>query len=73
VRFEIYEPFISLIFKYFSGCGKQRITETTDTESADKGAHLYLLDRLHFMELHKVCPTAAPKAVSWAMLPIDFS
>jgi hypothetical protein len=37
-RFEIYEPFISLIFKFFLGHGKPQITETTDTESADMRA-----------------------------------
>jgi hypothetical protein len=42
-RFETYEPFISLILKFFSGRGKPRINETVDTESADKGAHLYLV------------------------------
>jgi hypothetical protein len=41
VHFETYELFISLIFKFFSGHGKPRITKTTDTESADMGALLY--------------------------------
>jgi hypothetical protein len=36
--FETYEPFISLIFKFFAGCGKPHIIETADTESADAGA-----------------------------------
>jgi hypothetical protein len=37
-----YELFISLIFKFFfSGRGKPQTTETTVTESADMGAHLY--------------------------------
>jgi hypothetical protein len=40
---ETYEPFISLIFQFFCGRGKPRITEITDTESADTGARLYLL------------------------------
>jgi hypothetical protein len=40
-RFETYETFIYLIFKFFSCPGKLRITETTDTESVDMGAHLY--------------------------------
>jgi hypothetical protein len=40
-RFENYEPFISFIF-LVSDRGKQRITETTDTESVDTGARLYL-------------------------------
>jgi len=31
VRFETYEPFISLIFQVFSGHGKLQTTETTDT------------------------------------------
>jgi hypothetical protein len=35
-RFETYEPFISLIFQFFSGRSKQRITET-----ADMDVHLY--------------------------------
>jgi hypothetical protein len=30
-RFETYEPFISLIFQFFSGRGKPRITELPDT------------------------------------------
>jgi hypothetical protein len=41
-RFETYELFISLIFKFFSGRGTPRITETADTESADMGARLYM-------------------------------
>jgi hypothetical protein len=42
-HFETYEPFISLILQFFfSGHGELRITETTGTESADKGARLYL-------------------------------
>jgi hypothetical protein len=36
-RFDTYELFISLIFKFFGGHGKLRITETKDTESADAG------------------------------------
>jgi hypothetical protein len=36
VRFESYEPFISLIFQIISGRGKPRITETAD-----------MLDRLY--------------------------
>jgi hypothetical protein len=41
-HFETYEPFISFIFKFFSGRGKSWITETADTESVDIGAHLYI-------------------------------
>ena len=41
-RFETYEHFISLIFKFlFSDRGKMQITDTADTESVDKGARLY--------------------------------
>jgi hypothetical protein len=40
-RFEIYEPFISLIFQYTGGSGKPRITEAADKESVDTGARLY--------------------------------
>jgi len=43
-RFETYGPFISLIFQFFfSGRSKPRITETTDTESADTVVRLYLV------------------------------
>jgi hypothetical protein len=42
-RFETYEPFISLIFQFFSGRGEPQITETVGTESVDTGAQLYLL------------------------------
>jgi uncharacterized OsmC-like protein len=35
-RFETYEPFISLIFKFFF-----RLRQTADTESAHMGAKLY--------------------------------
>jgi hypothetical protein len=35
---KIMKLFISLIFKFLGGCGKLRISETTDTESADMGA-----------------------------------
>jgi hypothetical protein len=41
-RFETYETFISLIFQSLSGSNKPRITETANTESADKGVRLYL-------------------------------
>jgi hypothetical protein len=41
-RFETYEPFVSLIFQFFSGRGKPWITETAHTESVDTGARLYL-------------------------------
>jgi hypothetical protein len=34
-RFETNKLFISLLFNFFSGRSKLRITETTDTESAD--------------------------------------
>jgi hypothetical protein len=37
VRFKTYEPFIYLIFKFFSGHGRPQITETADTESVDRG------------------------------------
>jgi hypothetical protein len=37
-RFETYEPFIYLIFNFFSGCGKPQIIENADTESVDTGA-----------------------------------
>jgi hypothetical protein len=40
-HFVTYEPFISSIFKFFSGRSTPRITETIDTESADTGAHMY--------------------------------
>jgi hypothetical protein len=40
-HFETYEPLISLVFKFFLGCGRPRITETMHTESADMAAHLY--------------------------------
>jgi hypothetical protein len=39
-RFETYEPFICLMFKFFSGCNKPRITETEDADSVDMGARL---------------------------------
>jgi hypothetical protein len=42
VRFESYEPFISLIFQIILGRGKPWITETSDAESADSGVRLYL-------------------------------
>jgi hypothetical protein len=38
VRFEMYEAFISVIFKFlFSAHSKPQMTETTDTELADMG------------------------------------
>jgi hypothetical protein len=37
-HFEIYEPLISLIVQFFSGCGKLWITETAVNESVDMGA-----------------------------------
>jgi hypothetical protein len=37
-RFETYEPFIYLIFNFFSGRGKPRITLSVGT-----GAHLYVV------------------------------
>jgi hypothetical protein len=40
-HFETYEPFITLILNFFSGCGKLQIAETTNTDSAHKGARLY--------------------------------
>jgi hypothetical protein len=39
-RFETYEPFIYLIFLFFSGRGKPQINESADTESADTGVRL---------------------------------
>jgi hypothetical protein len=42
-RFVTYEQFISLLFKFFWGHSEPRITETTDTESADTGAQLYFM------------------------------
>jgi hypothetical protein len=41
-RFEIYEPFSSLIFQFLSGRGEARITETADNDSRDTGVRLYL-------------------------------
>jgi hypothetical protein len=42
-HFETYEPFISLISKFFSGHSKTWITETAGTVSADTGrAQLYI-------------------------------
>jgi hypothetical protein len=38
VHFETYETLIYLIFQFFSGQGKSKITETADTESTDMGA-----------------------------------
>jgi hypothetical protein len=46
-RFETYEPFFPLIFKFFSGCGKPRITGTADTVSVDTGAPLYIIKELY--------------------------
>jgi hypothetical protein len=40
-RFDTYEPFISLIFNFFSSHCEPRIIETTDTTLLDTGAHLY--------------------------------
>jgi hypothetical protein len=37
-RFETYKPFISLIFQFFSGCGKLRLTAAVNTEPADMEA-----------------------------------
>jgi hypothetical protein len=45
-RFETYEQFISLIFKFFLDCSKLQITETVDTESVVKRAHLCMFWRL---------------------------
>jgi hypothetical protein len=42
--FKTYELFISLIFKIVLGGGTVRITETTDTESTNIGARLYIND-----------------------------
>jgi hypothetical protein len=52
---KLYEPFISFIFTFFSGCSKPRITEIADTESADPGAHLYLKKKILVMFCHKFC------------------
>jgi hypothetical protein len=41
-HFETYELFMSLIFQFLGGHGEMWVTETTDTESADTGALLYL-------------------------------
>jgi hypothetical protein len=46
-RFETYEPYISLVFKFFSERSKPLITENKDTESVDTGARLYLVYSLH--------------------------
>jgi hypothetical protein len=43
MRFETYEPFIYLIFQFFSGHGKPQITGTADTESADAGGTTVLI------------------------------
>jgi hypothetical protein len=51
-RFETYEPVISLIFNYFGGCHKPRVTETADTESVDTGAQLYFYTV--FLHVHSV-------------------
>jgi hypothetical protein len=40
-HFENYEPFISVDFLFFSGCGKTLLTETEDTESAVTGVRFY--------------------------------
>jgi hypothetical protein len=40
--FETYKQFISLVSQFFSGYGEPWITETMDTDSKDKGAHLYI-------------------------------
>jgi hypothetical protein len=40
-HFETYEPFIPLIFTFFSGRGKPQIIESVDTESTNMGAHTY--------------------------------
>jgi hypothetical protein len=42
-RSETYESLIYFTFQIFSGRGKPRITETTDTESVDMGAQLYFI------------------------------
>jgi hypothetical protein len=50
MRFEIYEPFVSLTFWFFfSGRSKPRITATTDTESVDMRAGLYNLYCFRFV------------------------
>jgi hypothetical protein len=41
-RFLTYEPYISLIFHFFSGRGQPWITETANTESADTAVHMYI-------------------------------
>jgi hypothetical protein len=43
MRFETYEPFISLIFQFFLGRSKLRMNETVDTESVNMGAQMYML------------------------------
>jgi hypothetical protein len=42
-RFETYEQFICLIFKFFSSRGEPRLPETADTEPVDTGARLYMI------------------------------
>jgi hypothetical protein len=42
--FEIYEPFISLIFQFISGRGEPRVTETANTKSVNTGARLYSVE-----------------------------
>jgi hypothetical protein len=42
VHLETYEPFISLIFQFFSDHSEPQITEAADAESVDMGALLYI-------------------------------
>jgi hypothetical protein len=44
MHFETYEPFISLIFIFFTGHGELQITETADNGLADTRAHLYITE-----------------------------
>jgi hypothetical protein len=53
-RFETYEPVISLIFQFFSGRGKPRVTESADTESVDTGARQYFLPLSVSLFLHQL-------------------
>jgi len=67
-RFETYESFISLIFQFFSGRGKPRITEI-----ADMGVRLYYIlcpryylthhDMLDFYGEELTVPCPVPRAI----------
>jgi hypothetical protein len=53
-HFETYEPFISLIFKFFLGHGKPWITENAVTESMDTVHTCILLILINIVELGKL-------------------